>query len=51
VLSEVAAEAELLINALPRPAAADDEPEKPAEASAAPRRKRGILTPIPDSLA
>jgi Universal stress protein family len=47
VLSEVAAEAELLINALPRPPAADDEPEKPAEASAAPRRKRGRLAPIP----
>jgi hypothetical protein len=51
VLSEVAAEAELLINALPRPPAADDGPEKPAEASAAPRRKRGILAPIPDPLA
>jgi len=51
VLSEVAAEAELLINALPRPPEADDGPEKPAEASAAPRRKRGILAPIPDPLA
>ena len=51
VLSEVAAEAELLINALPRPPAADDGPEKPAEASAAPRRRRGILAPIPDPLA
>jgi hypothetical protein len=51
LLSEAAAEAELLINALPRPPAADDGPEKPAEASAAPRRKRGMLAPIPDPLA
>lgn len=47
VLSEVVAEAELVINALPRPPAADKGAEKPAEASAAPRRKRGRLTPIP----
>ena len=44
VLREVAAEAELLINGLPEPAAADDGP---AEASAPPRRKRGIPAPIP----
>ncbi|MGH3067327.1 MAG: universal stress protein [Streptosporangiaceae bacterium] len=47
VLAEVAAEAELLISGLPKPPAADDGPETPAEASAAPRRKRGILAPIP----
>ena len=47
VLPEVAAEAELLINGLPKPPAADDGPVTPAEVSAAPRRKRGILTPIP----
>jgi hypothetical protein len=51
VLTEVAAEAELLINGLPGPAAADDGPETPAEASAPPRRKRGILTPISEPLA
>jgi hypothetical protein len=52
VLPEVAAEAELLINGLPKPPAADDEPEPPtgapAEVSAAPRRRRGILTLIPE---
>jgi len=47
VLPEVAAEAELLINGLPKPPAADDAQETPAEASAAPRRKRGILGLIP----
>jgi hypothetical protein len=47
VLTEIAAEAELLINALPTLPAADDGPEPPAEASAVPRRKRGILAPIP----
>lgn len=47
VLSGVVAEAELVINALPIPPAADEGAEKPAEASAAPRRKRGRLTPIP----
>ena len=47
VLPDIASEAELLINGLPRPAAADDRPQTPAEASAAPPRKRGILTPIP----
>lgn len=53
VLPEVAAEAELLINGLAKPSAADDEPEPPAgapaEVSAAPRRRRGILTLIPES--
>lgn len=52
VLTEVAAEAELLINGLPKPSAEDDEPEPPtgapAEVSAAPRRRRGILTLIPE---
>jgi hypothetical protein len=50
VLPEVAAEAELLINGLPRPATTDG-PETPAEATAAPRGKRGMLTPIPAPLA
>jgi hypothetical protein len=53
VLPEVAAEAELLINGLAEPPAADDEPEPPtgapAEVSAAPRRRRGILTLISES--
>jgi hypothetical protein len=47
VLSEVAAEAELLIDGLSRPAAADDVPETLTEASAAPGRTRVILAPIP----
>jgi hypothetical protein len=51
VLPEVAAEAELLINGLPRPAGADDGPARPDEASAPPRRKRGIPGPIPAPLA
>jgi nucleotide-binding universal stress UspA family protein len=41
VLPEVAAEAELLINGLAKPPTAEDEPETPAEASAAPRRNAG----------
>jgi hypothetical protein len=51
VLPEVAAGAELLINGLPRPVVADDGPEMPAEASAAPRRKHGIFAPITGRLA
>ncbi len=50
MLPAIAAGAELLINGLPRPAAADDGPQTPAEASAAPPRKRGTLTPIPAPL-
>lgn len=42
VLPEIAAGAELLINGLPKPPAADDEPETPAKASAAtPQRNAG----------
>lgn len=41
VLPEVAAGAELLINGLAKPPAADDGPETPAEASAAPPRNTG----------
>lgn len=51
VLTEVAADAELVISGLPGPAPADDGPETPAEASAPPRRKRGILAPISAPLA
>ena len=42
VLPEIAAGAELLINGLPKPPAADDQPETPAKASAAtPQRNAG----------
>jgi hypothetical protein len=42
VLPEIAAGAELLINGLPKPPAADDQPETPAEASApTPQRNAG----------
>jgi hypothetical protein len=51
VLAEVAAEAELLINGLPGPAAADDGPARPADASAPPRRRRGTTAPVPAPLA
>lgn len=51
VLAEVAAEAELLINGLPRPAVVDDGPQTPAETSAAPRRRHRILALIPARLA
>jgi universal stress protein family protein len=47
VLPEAAADAELLINGLPRPPAAGDKPETPAGADPAPRRKHGLLAPIP----
>jgi hypothetical protein len=49
VLAEVAAEAELLIDGLSRPAAADAGPETPAEVpgSATPRGTRAVLAPIP----
>ena len=50
MLPAIAAEAELLINGLPRPAAADDGPQTPAEASAARPRKHGIPNPIPAPL-
>jgi hypothetical protein len=46
VLREAAAQAELLINGLPGPAAADERPARPAEASAPPRRQRGIPAPL-----
>jgi hypothetical protein len=46
VLAEVAAEAELLINGLPGPAAAGGGPARPAEPSAPPPRKRGIPAPL-----
>jgi hypothetical protein len=46
VLREVAAEAELLINGLPGPAAAGGGPARPAEPSAPPPRKRGIPAPL-----
>jgi hypothetical protein len=46
VLPEVGAEAELLINGLPGPAAAGGGPETPAGPSAPPRRTRVILAPI-----
>jgi hypothetical protein len=51
VLAEVAAEAELLINGLPGPAAADGGPARPAEASAPPRRGCGTTAPVPAPLA
>ena len=51
VLREVAAEAELLINGLPGPAAADGGPARPADASAPPRRRRGLPAPVPAPLA
>ena len=51
VLAEVAAEAELLINGLPGPAAADGGPARPADASAPPRRRRGLPAPVPAPLA
>jgi hypothetical protein len=51
VLAEVAAEAELLINGLPGPAAADGGPARPADASAPPRRRRGTTAPVPAPLA
>jgi hypothetical protein len=53
LLPEVAAEAELLINGLSRPAAADDGPDTPTEASApaVPRRRPGIPAPIAVPLA
>lgn len=41
VLPEVAAEAELLINGLAKPTAADDQPETAADASATPQRNSG----------
>ena len=41
VLPEVAAEAELLINGLAKPTAADDQPETAADASATPQRNAG----------
>ena len=51
VLAEVAAEAELVINGLPGPAAADEGPARTAEASAPPRRRRGTTAPVPAPLA
>lgn len=41
VLPEVAAEAELLINGLAKPTAADDQPETAADATATPQRNAG----------
>jgi hypothetical protein len=51
VLPEVGAEAELLINGLGKPAAADDGPETPTEASAVPPGERGTPAPAPAPLA
>jgi hypothetical protein len=51
VLPEVGAEAELLINGLGQPAAADGGPDTPTEASAIPPGERGTPAPAPAPLA
>ena len=48
VLRLVAAEAELLISGLPQPVA-DDQPDTPAQTSAAPRHRRWVRALIPAS--